>query len=219
LSDTDGDAENGLARALIPFKIDGVQQVMHVDPTVVSNPTAKNGPRTGLGGIQLYNFTLKSFDLGFPYQVTLGAGPLVLTPNRSNRNFNTDRWQAGAGGVIIAPQQWGLLGMLATYQNTVSGPSWHVISILPQMFCNLSHGYYLRSSGTVTFDTASHTKVVPLGFGFGRVLNLDKGYTLNLYIEGQPSLYRSGVAAPNYQVFTGIALQMPAAFSKDWNIF
>jgi hypothetical protein len=218
LNDLDGGSENGIARSLFPFKIDGIQQVMHVDPTVVTNPVARSGPRTGLGGIQLYNFTLEPFDLGLPEKVTFGLGPVFVTPTRTSRNFNSDKWQAGAGGVIIAPQEWGLLGVLVTNQNTVSGPSSHLTSILPQIFYNLPHGYYLRSSGTVSFDTANQTKVVPVGFGFGRVINLDGGYTLNLYVEGQPSLYRTGFGAPNYQVFTGIALQLPATFTRGWDI-
>ncbi len=45
------------------------------------------------------------------------------------------------------------------------------------------------------------------------------GYTLNLYAEGQPSFYRTGVGAPNYQVFTGVTLQLPPAVTADWNIF
>jgi hypothetical protein len=48
---------------------------------------------------------------------------------------------------------------------------------------------------------------------------LDGGYTLNFYAEAQPSLYRSGVGAPNYQVFTGISLQLPSSFTSGWHIF
>ena len=34
--------------------------------------------------------------------------------------------------------------------------------------------------------------------------------TLNAYAEVQPLLYRSGVGAPDYQVFTDISLQLPS---------
>ena len=44
-------------------------------------------------------------------------------------------------------------------------------------------------------------------------------YTLNIYAEAQPSLYRSGVGAPNYQIFTGIALQLPPRFTNSWHLF
>ena len=52
-----------------------------------------------------------------------------------------------------------------------------------------------------------------------QVIQLDGGYTLNIYAEAQPSLYRSGVGAPNYQIFTGIALQLPPRFTNSWHLF
>jgi hypothetical protein len=217
LSDVNGGAENGIGRILIPFQVGGVQQVMHIDPPVVTDPTARSGPRTGLGDTQLYNFTLGSFDLGLPQKVTLGFGPLLALPTRSNGNFGTDKLQTGAGGVILAPQGWGILGMLATYQRKVSGPAAQVTSVQPQVFYNLSRGYYLRSSAIITFDGATQTAVVPVGFGFGKVIHLSGGFTLNLYAEGQPSLYRTGVGAPNYQVFTGVKLQFPSAVTSQWH--
>jgi hypothetical protein len=83
----------------------------------------------------------------------------------------------------------GLIGVLGTYQQTLSGP------------------------------TANHTSVVPVGLRPGKVFLLDGGYTLNAYIEAQPSLYRTGLGAPNFQVFTGISLQLPPSFSSGWHIF
>jgi hypothetical protein len=219
LSDVGGGAENGVGRILIPFQIGGVQQIMHIEPPVVTNPTTRNGPRTGLGDTQLYNFTLGSFDLGLPKKVTLGIGPLLAIPTRTNNNFGTDKLQAGAGGVILAPQGWGLVGVLATYQRAVSGPASQLTSVQPQIYYNLPHGYYLRSSAIITFDGAAQTAVVPVGFGFGKVINLSGGFTLNLYAEGQPSVYRTGVGAPNYQVFTGFSLQLPSAVTSQWHIF
>jgi hypothetical protein len=50
------------------------------------------------------------------------------------------------------------------------------------------------------------------------VIKLDGGYVLNVYAEAQPSVYRSGVGAPNFQVFTGIKLQFPAGVTSNWNI-
>jgi len=67
------------------------------------------------------------------------------------------------------------------------------------------------------FDTYTHTAVVPIGFGAGKVFQLDGGYTLNAYVEAQPSVYRHGVVAPNFQVFTGIKLQFPSSVSRNWN--
>jgi len=218
LNNVSGNAENGVAKAIIPFTIAGVQQIMHIIPSLVTNPTATSGPRTGLGDTQIYNFTLGHFDVGLPQKVTLGLGPLVAIPTSANRNFGTNALQAGAAGIILAPQSWGLLGVLATYQQTLSGVSSHATVAQPLIFFNLSHGYYLRSSAAMTF-TANHTSVVPVGFGPGKVIQLDGGYTLNIYAEVQPSLYRTGLGAPNYQIFTGVQLQFPASFTNGWNLF
>jgi hypothetical protein len=209
LNDVNGDAENGEARVLIPFKIAGIQQIGHINLPIVTNPTATGGPRTGLGDTQIYNFTVGQFDLGLPQKVTFGLGPLVAIPTSTSTNFGTDKLQAGAAGIILAPQSWGLLGVLGTYQQTLSGVSSHVTVAQPLIFFNLPHGYYLRSSAAMTFDTGNHTSAIPVGLGLGKVMQLDGGNTLNVYAEIQPSLYRSGVGAPNYQAFTGISLQLP----------
>jgi hypothetical protein len=219
LNQLDGDSESGEARVLIPFQIAGVEQIMHVVPPVVTNPTTVSGPRTGLGDTQIYNFTLGKFDLGLPQKVTFGLGPLVAIPTSTSTNFGTNKLQAGAAGIILAPQSWGLLGVLGTYQQTLSGVSSHVTVAQPLIFFNLPHGYYLRSSAAMTFNTGNHTSAIPVGLGLGKVIELDGGYTLNAYAEIQPSLYRSGVGAPNYQAFTGISLQLPSHFTSGWNIF
>jgi hypothetical protein len=43
----------------------------------------------------------------------------------------------------------------------------------------------------------------PSGFGAGKLIQLAGGYTLNAYVEVQPSAYRAGVGASRIQVFTG----------------
>jgi len=74
-------------------------------------------------------------------------------------------------------------------------------------------------SAAMTFNTGNHTSAILVGLGLGKVVQLDAGYTLNAYAEVQPSLYRSGVGAPNYQVFTGISLQLPSHFTSGWQLF
>jgi hypothetical protein len=216
LNQLNGDAENGILRALIPFTVGGIQQEMHVIPSLVTAPAATRGPRTGLGNTQIYNFTLTKQDIGLPEKVTFGIGPLLAVPTAISINFGPDSLQGGVAGAVIAPQSWGLLGVLATYQHTLWGPSSSVTSVQPNLFYNLDHGYYLRSSAVMTYDTFSHTTVIPIGFGAGKVIQLDGGYTLNAYVEAQPSVYRAGVGAPLFQVFTGIKIQFPASVSSNW---
>jgi hypothetical protein len=216
LNQLNGDAENGILRALIPFTVGGIQQEMHVIPSLVTAPAATSGPRTGLGDTQIYNFTLTKQDIGLPEKVTFGIGPLIAVPTATSTNFGPDSLQGGVAGAVIAPQSWGLLGVLATYQHTLWGPSSSVTSVQPNVFYNLDHGFYLRSSAVMTYDTFGHTTVIPIGFGAGKVVQLDGGYTLNAYVEAQPSLYRAGVGAPVFQIFTGIKIQFPASVSSNW---
>jgi hypothetical protein len=71
----------------------------------------------------------------------------------------------------------------------------------------------------MTFHTGNHASAISVGLGLGKVIQVDGGYTLNAYAEIQPSLYRAGMGAPNYQVFTGIALQLPPRFTSSWHLF
>jgi hypothetical protein len=217
LNQLNGDAENGIARVLIPFKVGGIQQEMHVIPSIVTAAAATSGPRTGLGDTQIYNFTLTKQDIGLPEKVTFGIGPLIAVPTATSTNFGPNSLQGGVAGAVIAPQSWGLLGVLATYQHTLWGARSEVTSVQPNVFYNLDQGYYLRSSAVMTFDTYSHTRVIPIGFGAGKVIQLAGGYTLNAYVEAQPSVYRAGVGAPRFQVFTGIKMQFPSSVSSNWN--
>jgi hypothetical protein len=214
LNNIDGTAENGLGRILIPFKIGDVQQHFHIIPPVTTNPTATRGQRTGLGDMQIYNFSLGKFDFGLPEKVTLGIGPLIAPVTHTSPNLGPSRVQAGAAGVVVAPQPWGLLGVLATYQHTLSGPDAQLITVQPNIFINLKDSWYLRSSGIMRFNTGNHTSYIPVGFGLGKVVQLENGYTLNAYIEAQPSVYKSGVGAPAFQIFTGIELQFPTELTS-----
>lgn len=214
-----GTADNGLGRILIPFKIADVQQVMHVVSPIVTNPSAKSGPRTGLGNVQLYNFTLGKQDVGLFEPVTFGLGPLLAIPSSTSTNFGPQSLQVGGGAVIIAPQEWGLLGVLSTFQHTVSGASSAYITVQPNAYYNLSNGYYLRSSAIMEFNTGANTSVIPIGVGLGKVIELPSGHTLNIYAEAQPSLFRSGDGTPDLQFFTAIKIQFPTSTTSGWNTF
>jgi hypothetical protein len=87
LHEQSGGAENAVGRILIPFQVDGIQQILHIDPPVVTDPNSISGPRTGLGDIQLYNFSLTKFDLGQSQTLTVGIGPLLALPTATSINF------------------------------------------------------------------------------------------------------------------------------------
>lgn len=63
LNENSNEAENGIGRILIPFQVDGIQQIFHIVPTVVTDPNSISGPRTGFGDLQFYNFSLAKFTL------------------------------------------------------------------------------------------------------------------------------------------------------------
>jgi hypothetical protein len=75
-----GDALNGAGRILIPFKVDGIQQIFHILPSVATDPNAISGPRTGLGDTQIYNLSVANFDLSQSQTLSLGLGPLLAVP-------------------------------------------------------------------------------------------------------------------------------------------
>jgi hypothetical protein len=80
LNDNSNWAENGIGRVLIPFQVDGIQQIFHVVPSVVTDPNSIRGPRTGFGNLQFYNFSLTKFALPESQALTVGAGPLQRPP-------------------------------------------------------------------------------------------------------------------------------------------
>jgi hypothetical protein len=196
LNEKSGDADNGLGRILIPFQVDGIQQILNIFPPVVTDPNAISGPRTGFGDLQIFNFTLTKFDLPQSQTLTVGVGPLLAVPTASSTNFGPDSVQGGAAGVIEARLNWGVAGVLATYQHTLSGAGSELITVQPLLEYILGHGWYFRSSAIMQFNTYSHTNVVPVGLGFGKVFQLSGSYLLTAYVEAQPSIFRSGPARP-----------------------
>jgi hypothetical protein len=62
---------------------------------------------------------------------------------------------------------------------------------------NFQHGWYFRWDAIWQFNTYSHTDYVPVGFGLGKVFQLEGGYAANAYVEAQPSIIRSARGAPS----------------------
>jgi hypothetical protein len=209
-------AENGIGRVLIPFQVDGIQQIFHVVPSVVTDPNSIRGPRTGFGDLQFYNFSLTKFALPESQALTVGAGPLLEVPTATTSNFGPDSVQGGAAGVIEARLNWGIAGVLPTYQHTLSGAGSQLITVQPILYYNFQQGWYFRSDAIMQFNNYSHTNVVPVGLGIGKVVQLEGGYVLNGYVEVQPSVFRSGRGAPDLQIETGIQIQFPTSLTSGW---
>jgi hypothetical protein len=201
---------NGLQRNIVPIRTFGIENLFHVILPVDTNPNSPGGTQTGLGGLQLYNLSTVKL-----HGTTYGAGPLVVLPTESGSNFGTEKWQAGIGGVAIDATKWGLLGGLFTYQHAFgrgAGSITQETTFQPFIHYNFQHGLYLRSTGLLVFNSGSGVKDIPVGLGFGKVWNFADGKTINFYMEPQYSVWRSGLGAPGWQLFTGVNFQFPVHF-------
>jgi len=204
---TDDHTNAVLFRGVIPNAAFGVPQLFRYTLPVVTAPTA-TGTTTTVGDLNLIDL--------FPFRVghvEVAFGPQVTVPTASKRETGSGKWQAGIASIVIAPQRWGLLGMLATWQQSVAGSGRRLdqnnLSVQPLLLYNLPRGWYLRSTATWNFDLARGNYAIPVGLGMGKVSLLAGGITLNLFLEPQWTVSRSGAGQPQFQVFAGINLQFP----------
>jgi hypothetical protein len=199
-----------LSRNVIPVKMFGVMNLIHVEQPVITNATAPGGTQTGAGGTTLYNFS--AFKAG---GITYGAGPLVVLPTESNTNFGPEKWQAGLAGLLVASPKWGLLGGIFTYQHAFgrgAGPITQQWALQQYFHYNLRSGMFLQSEGATVINSGRGPRAVPVGLGIGRVWKYGPGGTLSAFIEPQYSVWRRGAGAPTWQLFSGISVQIPVAF-------
>jgi hypothetical protein len=84
--------------------------------------------------------------------VILGAGLLLVAPTATSRDTGAGRWQAGAAGMLVAPQRRRLVAWLMIYQHFSGGsegrPRQQILIAQPIAAYHLPQGFYLRSSAT-----------------------------------------------------------------------
>lgn len=205
------DANSFLFRGLIPSKLGGVPQLFRFTLPINTVPTfsrtlspSPNGHDTGVGDLTLMDLFV------VPGKVEFGAGPLLVIPTATQKDTGQGRWQAGAAGVVVAPQSWGIIGGLATYQHSFdsdSRPAQSLLTVQPILNVNLPQQFYLRSSGTMNFDLENHTHYIPVGLGIGRIWELNETTTMNTFIEPQYTVAHKGAGAPKWQIFGGVNFQ------------
>lgn len=205
----DPHANQFLIRGLIPSDMFGLPQLLRFTLPIATSPDDPSGYITGLGDLTLMDL----FILPKHGDVTLGAGPLLVVPTATDESLGSGKWQAGAAGVVVAPQKWGLLGGLVTYQTSFAGDGDRddvdLFTFQPILNINLSDGWYLRSSATWNFNLQNGKSYIPVGAGVGKVFQLDKGITMNAFVEPQYTIWHYGVGAPRWQIFAGINFQFP----------
>ncbi|MBK3802961.1 hypothetical protein GAY33_27805 [Azospirillum brasilense] len=202
----DQDANQLLLRGLVPSDLFGAPQLFRFTLPIATAPTLPDGSETGLGDLTLMDLFM------FPGKdVSFGLGPMLVAPTASSRVLGAGKWQAGAAGVAVAPQSWGLVGGLLTYQQSFAGDddreAVKLLTVQPILFYNLPDGYYLRSSAIWNFDIENDTRYAPLGFGVGKVWQVSRTASVNAYIEPQYTVLHHGAGIPRWQVFAGLNLQ------------
>ncbi|KEA09361.1 hypothetical protein [Rhizobium rhizogenes] len=209
-TDTPGHPESNqfLLRGLVPSDLGGVPQLFRFTLPIATSPDVPSGYVTGLGDLTLMDI----FILPKHGDVTFGAGPLVVLPTATDESLGSGKWQVGAAGIVVAPQSWGLLGGLATYQTSFAGlddrKDVNLLTFQPILNFNLKEGWYLRSSATWNFNLESGDGYIPVGFGVGKVVQLQKGISMNAFVEPQYTAWNQG-SAPRWQIFAGVNFQFP----------
>ncbi|MCZ7463826.1 hypothetical protein [Rhizobium rhizogenes] len=209
--DTPGNphANQFLLRGLIPSDLGGLPQLLRFTLPVATSPDEGGGYVTGLGDLTLMDI----FILPKQGEITTGLGPLVVIPTATDKSLGSGKWQIGAAGVVVAPQSWGLLGGLVTYQTSFAGVSdrddVNLFTFEPIVNVNLSDGWYIRSSATWNFNFENGKSYIPVGLGVGKVIPLEKGITMNAFIEPQYTVWHDGAGAPRWQIFAGMNFQFP----------
>ena len=190
-------------RGVLPHEAFGLPQFARVTLPVMASAWGPNGSTTGIGDITIFDLFVHTFD-----KVRFGAGPLAVAPTATSPALGEAKWQLGGQGIVSARHAWGLTAGFFSYQQSFDGLA-RTIQLQPLLFYNLADGYYLRSSGIVSFDLAHRTTVVPVGIGLGRTLPLQSGRILNFFVEPQYAAIRNGEGVPTFQVYAGFNVQFP----------
>ncbi|WFR97586.1 hypothetical protein [Rhizobium tumorigenes] len=202
-------ANQFLVRGLVPSDLFGAPQLFRFTLPVAISPEVPHGYVTGLGDLTLMDI----FILPKQGDITFGAGPLIVAPTATDKSLGNGKWQAGGAGIVVAPQEWGLLAGLGTYQTSFAGQhereDVNLLTFEPIVNVNLKDGWYLRSTATWNFNLGNGASYIPVGFGVGKVFQLDKGVTMNAFIEPQYTVWNDGSGAPRWQVFAGVNFQFP----------
>lgn len=206
--DDDVDSNAALLRGTLPHKLLGHPQILRATLPIVTSPDLPpDGRHTDAGDLNLFDVFL--FKKG---HVEIGIGPQLTAPTAGRDETGTGKWQGGLATMLIAPQPWGLLGSLVTWQQSFAGDDdrrdQNNLQAQPFIIRNLPNGWYLRSSATMTWDLQEGTYYLPIGAGAGKIWKVG-GTSLNLFAEPQWTVAHDGDGTPKFQVFAGLNLQFP----------
>lgn len=209
----DLNANLSILRALTPFEVGGIGNLLRTSIPLVGRPEADGGMTQGIGDLTMFDIlVMQTEPFGW------GLGPLFVAPTADDDRYGAGKWQAGGAAAFAASQDWGLFGTLATYQHSFAGnedrPTVNSATIQPFVFVNLEDGFYLQSTGAWSFDFENHDYYTPVGLGLGKHWAIDEDFSINTYVEPQYSLFSSGDGNPRWQIFAGINFQYSLAGVK-----
>lgn len=205
LYDTNVHTNDALLRGALPMAANdfiGVPQLLRFTLPVSTRPDPHNGYSTGIGDLNVFDiFLLKTEG------VQLGIGPQITAPTAEQDELGTGKWQAGLSAIAIDSSPRGLLGALVQYQSSFAGdhdrPHVESATFQPFIIHNLEKGWYLRSTGTWTFDLKNDTHYIPVGLGLGKAWKSGSNI-LNAFVEPQWTVERKGDGLPQFTLFAGI---------------
>ncbi len=194
-----------------PHALGGVPQILEVSVPIVTSPDGHADRTSGLGDVVVFDELL--YDGGWS---ELGAGPQVTAPSATDDRLGAGKWQAGLTGAAVLPhQEWGLVAAVVTYQHSFANdghrrPTQNDLTVQPFVAINLPDQFYLRSTGTWSWDLQHGAYAIPFGLGAGRVWEMPDETTVNVFVEPQYTVAHEG-EVPQWQVVAGFNVQLPAS--------
>jgi hypothetical protein len=200
---------NASANAFLlrPVMVSG-RQIIRATLPVQTTPTGSTTYASGLGDFSVFDAILVT---GPDASTMVGVGPLIVTPTATDDALGAGKWQAGVAAVAVHPMPGGsLAGSLVTWQTDFAGdeerPGTNLLTAQTFLIFQIGGGYYVRSSGLMTFDLENDRYLIPFGLGVGKVFKIGRAVA-NAFLEPQFSVYSKGDSQPQWQVFSGLNLQ------------
>lgn len=192
---------------LRPVMVAG-RQIIRATVPFQTSPTGLLDYDSGIGDINVFDAILLT---GEDAKTMVGVGPLLVIPSASSDSLGSGKWQAGAAAVVVRPLPGGsMLAGLVTWQTDFAGDEdragTNFLTAQPVAILQIGAGFYVRSTGLLTFDFENDRYLIPFGVGVGKVFKVGRT-VVNSFLEPQWSAYAKGDAQPRWQVFAGINLQ------------
>lgn len=185
-----------------------IPAVASVDGFIAGTPGIPSGypsgeRKTGLGDINysIYFSPAKSKPIW-------GVGPSITFPTASHNSLGSQKWSAGAAGVVLVQPKWGTYGglirQLWSFAGNDNRPDVNQFLLEPFLNYNLDDGWYLLTDMIITanWDAPSNQQwTVPVGGGFGRLFVIGK-QAVNSKLEAYYNIERPDAAPDWSMVFT-----------------